>query len=66
MEQWGAGLYGNPCRDCVFGWDLTPEQAVASVRAAPAAYTRNNAHDTHHHLWDITRILSTSTATGTM
>jgi hypothetical protein len=22
--------------------------------------TRNNAHDAHHHLWDITRILSTS------
>jgi hypothetical protein len=38
MEQWGASLYGDPCRECGFGWDLTPEQAVASVRQAPAAY----------------------------
>ncbi len=38
MEQWGATLYGNPCRECGFAWELTPEQAIASVRAVPAAY----------------------------
>ena len=132
METWGAALYGDPCRECGFGFGLTPDQAVAAVRAVPvafaerlaaatgreqlsglawntAAYTshvtdnlrvwagalwslrwavdawvqivpealtgqivlqhatrgrqraediaRNNAHDAHHHLWDIDRIL---------
>ena len=38
MEQWGASLYGDPCRECGFGWKLTPEQAVTVVRAAPGSY----------------------------
>jgi hypothetical protein len=38
VEQWGAALYGNPCRECGFGWELTPEQAIASVREVPGAY----------------------------
>jgi hypothetical protein len=99
----GAALYGDPCRECGFGWKLTPEQAVTVVRAAPGSYkgwlaratgrerhpdllaqarryddvslaglvlqhatrgpqragdvARNNAHDTHHHLWDIGGIM---------
>jgi hypothetical protein len=92
VEKWGADLYGDPCRECGFGWKLSPAQAVASVRAVPGAYTsrlagatgrerhpalaravvlwhatrgaqraedvaRNNAHDAHHHLWDIDRTL---------
>lgn len=43
MERWGAGLYGNPCRDCGFGWDLSPAEAVASVRAVPDAYANRLA-----------------------
>ena len=38
MEQWGANLYGDPCRECGFDWKLTPEQAVIVVRAAPGSY----------------------------
>ncbi len=38
MEQWGANLYGNPCRECGFDWSLTPEQAVTVVRAVPGSY----------------------------
>ena len=38
VEQWGASLYGDPCRDCGFGWELTPAQAIASVREVPGAY----------------------------
>jgi hypothetical protein len=38
VEQWGASLYGDPCRECGFGWELTPEQAVTVVRAAPGSY----------------------------
>jgi hypothetical protein len=129
VEKWGAGLYGDPCRECGFGWKLSPAQAVASVQAVPDSYARrlagatgrerhpdlawtaaayvshvtdnlrtwaerlaggylagdlavpggvvlqhatrgaqraedvarNNAHDAHHHLWDIDRILRTRT-----
>ena len=46
MEKWGATLYGNPCRDCGFGWDLTPAAAVASVRAMPEAYVERLAEAT--------------------
>jgi hypothetical protein len=38
VEQWGASLYGDPCRECGFGWGLTPEQAVAWVRAVPETF----------------------------
>jgi hypothetical protein len=38
VEQWGASLYGDPCRECGFGWGLTPEQAIAMVREVPGGY----------------------------
>jgi hypothetical protein len=38
VEKWGADLYGDPCRECGFGWKLSPARAVASVRAVPGAY----------------------------
>ena len=62
VEKWGADLYGDPCRECGFGWKLSPAQAVASVRAVRGAQraedvARNNADDAHHHLWDINRTL---------
>jgi len=38
VEQWGAVLYGDPCRECGFGWGLPPEQAVAWVRAVPETF----------------------------
>ena len=40
MEKWGAGLYGDPCRECRFGWELSAAEAVASVRAVPDAYAQ--------------------------
>ena len=43
VEKWGAGLYGDPCRECGFGWKLSPAQAVASVQAVPDAYARRLA-----------------------
>ncbi len=33
MEPWGATLFGEPCRECGFGWSITPPEAVAWVRA---------------------------------
>ncbi|MFR0359233.1 hypothetical protein [Streptomyces sediminimaris] len=38
MELWGARLYGNPCRDCGFGWSLSPREAVGLVEDLPARY----------------------------
>ncbi|WP_152626511.1 hypothetical protein [Streptacidiphilus carbonis] len=36
MEKWGAGLYGDPCDDCDFGWSLTPQEAILTVEGLPA------------------------------
>ena len=36
MEKWGAGLYGDPCRDCGFEWSLSPGDAVRIVEELPA------------------------------
>ena len=38
METWGAARYGDPCRECGFGFGLTPDQAMAAVRAVPVAF----------------------------
>lgn len=38
MEKWGAGLYGDPCRECDFRWEISPAAAVDSIRAIPDAY----------------------------
>lgn len=38
MENWGARLYGNPCRDCGYDWSLTPREAVALVGELPARF----------------------------
>jgi hypothetical protein len=43
METWGAARYGDPCRECGFGFGLTPEQAVAAVRAVPVAFAERLA-----------------------
>jgi len=36
VEKWGAGLYGDPCRDCGFEWSLSPGDAVRVVEELPA------------------------------
>ena len=36
MEKWGAGLYGDPCGGCGFGWSLTPQEAIRIVEGLPA------------------------------
>lgn len=43
MEPWGARLFGDPCRECGFGWSMTAEQALSWMQGAPnlfAAATR--------------------------
>lgn len=43
IERWGAGLYGQPCRQCRFDWSITPEAALDYVRTAPQELIRRTA-----------------------
>ena len=43
METWGAARYGDPCRECGFGFGLSPDEAVAAVRAAPVTFAERLA-----------------------
>ncbi|NKY12477.1 DinB family protein [Cellulomonas hominis] len=38
MEQWGAALYGEPCRECGYVWDRTPQEAVHAVEDVPGRF----------------------------
>lgn len=38
MELWGAALYGEPCRECGYVWDRTPEQSVHAVAEVPGRF----------------------------
>lgn len=37
-ERWGAALYGEPCRECGYVWDRTPEEAVRVVAEVPGRF----------------------------
>jgi len=37
-QSWGAGLYGDPCRECGFDWSVSPEGAAQLVVAIPSGY----------------------------
>lgn len=37
-EVWGAALYGEPCRECGYVWDRTPEEAVRVVAEVPGRF----------------------------
>jgi hypothetical protein len=38
MESWGAGLYGDPCRECGYDWSISSQDAVQLVSAIPGRY----------------------------
>jgi hypothetical protein len=38
MEPWGKDRYGDPCRECGFGWSISPQDAIALVAAIPGRY----------------------------
>ncbi|MEV5000508.1 hypothetical protein [Nocardioides sp. LML1-1-1.1] len=37
-ERWGEDLYGHPCRECAYSWDLTVTEAVQLVDGLPSAF----------------------------
>jgi DinB superfamily len=38
VVTWGSSLYGNPCRECGFVWDITTQDAASLVVNSPEAY----------------------------
>ena len=38
MTTWGAGFYGEPCRECGYSWAISPEEATALILDAPRCY----------------------------
>lgn len=38
MELWGAGLFGDPCRDCSFDWSLSPSDAMRWMTQVTARF----------------------------
>ena len=40
MSDWGRSVYGDPCRECGFGWSIAMNEAIEVVRAAPARYAQ--------------------------
>jgi hypothetical protein len=38
MNEWGASVYGDPCRDCGFSWSTSFEDSLAIVVGIPDAY----------------------------
>jgi hypothetical protein len=36
MSDWGRTTYGDPCRECGFGWDIDAAESAALVAAVPA------------------------------
>ena len=39
MTTWGAGFYGDPCRECGYAWTISPEDATALILDAPRRFT---------------------------
>jgi len=44
VENWGARLYGNPCRECGFDWSVSAEAAMGMVADVPVHYDGLLAH----------------------
>lgn len=38
VENWGARLYGDPCRQCGFDWSISSDAAVDLIARVPARY----------------------------
>lgn len=38
MELWGAALYGDPCRECGYEWQLAAAEAVRMVGDMPGRF----------------------------
>ena len=39
MTMWGAGFYGDSCRECGYAWTMSPEDATALILDAPRRFS---------------------------
>jgi hypothetical protein len=58
MQTWGAGKFGDPCRECGFSWEISSQHALAIVAGTPARFRELTAAATgrerHPDLgWDV-------------
>lgn len=40
MDTWGSSRYGNPCRECGFGWQTALDDAISLISDVPSSYER--------------------------
>ncbi len=40
MSEWGRKRFGDPCRECGYGWSTSQEEAIALVRNVPSSFRR--------------------------
>src|SRR5665213_1162189 len=60
---WGSQLYGNPCRECDFNWELSAMDAVSLVQQIPKLYAARTdgatGKETHPDLtWSVSAYVS--------
>ena len=63
MNDWGASLYGDPCRECGFSWAMSMPDAVSLVAELPFVYgtllADRSGHEQHPGLrWSVTEYVS--------
>jgi hypothetical protein len=39
MNDWGASVYGDPCRECGYNWTISLADGVSLVASLPIAYS---------------------------
>lgn len=40
VNNWGPDTYGDPCRQCLFRWSMSQDEAVELVSGIPAEFSR--------------------------
>ncbi|MEI6700848.1 MAG: hypothetical protein WCL38_03730, partial [Actinomycetota bacterium] len=40
MNDWGSSIYGDPCRECGFDWNISLTSAISLVADLPAVFGR--------------------------
>lgn len=63
MNDWGASVYGDPCRECDFNWAISVPDAVSHVSNVPSVYRTlladRSGSERHPGLdWSVTEYVS--------
>ncbi len=63
MNDWGASVYGDPCRECGYNWNLSLTNAISLVSHLPTAYggllTGRSGNEQHPELnWSVSEYVT--------